>query len=367
MKFNLPRIRDLSFWHYQIAGWLTFAILQLAIAIAIKGWNAQVILSISLQVFAGFLLTSLLRLYYRRIPHQDKSLLYTVVLITICSFAITVIWYGVFLCIEYSLFGIKSFNYISKPLQIFLIIAHTFPDKLGWSALYFGIKFWRDWLTERELTEHSTEIAQQAQFQMLRYQLNPHFLFNALNSIRALIDENAQSAKVMITELSEFLRYSLISRNRPIVTLKDEIDAIRLYLSIEQKRYEDKLQIDFDINKLTEDIPVPSFLIQPMVERALRCGMQTSSLPLKLKICTEFTDGKLKIAVIHSGDEIPSDRKITEALNNVGIEQIETRLQNLFPDRYHLYTTHESGSTQLILELTMNDIHHEEKVTGNHR
>ena len=100
---------------------------------------------------------------------------------------------------------------------------------------------------------------------MLRYQLNPHFLFNALNSLRALVDEDEKNARQMVTELSEFLRYSLISKDLNNVPLKKEIEAIRNYLAIEKKRYEEKLEVVINIDPSTESCYLPSFLIHPVV------------------------------------------------------------------------------------------------------
>jgi LytS/YehU family sensor histidine kinase len=88
---------------------------------------------------------------------------------------------------------------------------------------------------------------------MLRYQINPHFLFNTLNAIRALVEENEKQAREMITELSEFLRYSLISSQYDNVPLSEEIDAIRHYFAIEKRRYENKLEVALEVSPLAED------------------------------------------------------------------------------------------------------------------
>jgi len=192
---------------------------------------------------------------------------------------------------------------------------------------------------------------------MLRFQLNPHFLFNTLNSVRALVDENTLTAKAMITDLSEFLRYSLMSRNRPVVALKDEIDAIRLYLSIEQQRYEDKLQVTFDIDRRTEDVHVPSFLIHPIIEYALRCGMQTSDLPLRLKINSSLAGGRLNIVILFSGHSLPGNGT---SANESGMEQVEARLQELFPEQYRISSSQQNDQGQIIIELAVtNGVPHE--------
>jgi two-component system LytT family sensor kinase len=336
--------------------------LQIALNIVWSGWQWPALLSISIQLLAMYVLFLGLRKYYSRIPFQTLHLFPLIARIVIASFIFTMIWVLFWGGIEYSIFGEKLIKYISSTLRITARIAYSFPLFLGWSALFFGIKAWRDWLNEREQTEHAIEKAQHAQLQMLRYQLNPHFLFNALNSVRALVDEDTRSAKTMITELSEFLRYSLVSRNKPIVTLKDELDAIRLYLSIEQQRYEDKLQVHYEIDEHTEDLPVPSFLIHPLVEDALRDGMQTSTMPLRLEITSTLHDGMMKISVNHSGSHVPINGNGSV---ESGLEQVEARLKELFPGQFHLSSRQQNNQAQSILELVItNGVNYEEKIAS---
>jgi hypothetical protein len=364
MKYLPSRIRDIPFWYYHCTGWLLYSGAQLGLYIAWRGFMWKPLLSISIQLIVIFFLLLGMRRYYQRIPFQTMSLIPLLSRVVIVSFLTTVIWLFFWAGIEYSIFTKKLLEYISVPVRVASRLSLSFPIFLGWSALYFGIKAWRDWLNERDQTEHATEAVQRAQLQMLRYQLNPHFLFNALNSVRALVDEDARSAKTMITELSEFLRYSLMSRNKPIVTLKDELDAIRLYLSIEQQRYEDKLQISYDIGPGSEDVPVPSFLIHPIVEYALRCGMQTSSMPIYLKIESQIIENQLRIAVLHSGCNMPSNGN---GISDSGIEQVKARLEELFPNKYRLYTFQNNGQAQTILELAiLNGVTNEKEVASNY-
>jgi len=192
---------------------------------------------------------------------------------------------------------------LSLRFNLMMVISWIAP-LIGWSALYFGIKFWQEWMIQKEKTEKANVLAQTAQLQMLRYRMNPHFLFNALNSIRALISENKLFAKRMVTELSEYLRYSLVSRNYQNVPLKDEIESIRHYFEIQKIRYEDKLGVSFDIDPSAEEYPIMSFLIHPLVENAVQYGMRTSSMPLKIRIKAELFEKNLLIEVLGFGNEL---------------------------------------------------------------
>jgi len=222
-------------------------------------------------------------------------------------------------------------------VQYFLSISlsRSFP-LIIWSILYFMINLWMDWNMQQGRIEKANALAQSAQLQMLRYQLNPHFLFNALNSIRALIDEDKLNAKTMITELSEFLRYSLISKNYSDVPLRQELEAIRHYLEIEKKRYEEKLDVEFKIDPLAEEFPVLSFLIHPLVENAIKYGMQTSDLPLRIQISAQVKKEVLSIFVLNTGRWLDTHGEDIHSTSGTGtgLHNVRQRLENAFPGNH---------------------------------
>jgi len=224
----------------------------------------------------------------------------------------------------------------------------------GWSGSYFVIKFWKDWKLQEEMTEKANVLAQKAQLQMLRYQLNPHFLFNSLNSIRALIAEDKKNAKAMITELSEFLRYSLISKNYSEVPLMNEIEAVRHYFAVEKVRYEEKLDVAFDIDPLAEDYPIISFIIHPLAENAIKYGMRTSTMPLRIQINAEVHNSALSIEVCNTGKWV---EPVIENDNNrfgtgTGLANVRRRLENAYPNshRFDIYKDEE----RVHIKLTIN-------------
>ena len=198
-------------------------------------------------------------------------------------------------------------------------------------------------------------LAKRSQLQMLRYQLNPHFLFNALNSVRALIEENEEQAKNMITELSEFLRYSLMNNNHADIPLKHEIEALRHYFSIEKKRYEDKLDIDFDIEPEAEDYPVISFLIHPLAENAIKYGMRTSSMPLKIRIKAKVQENRLKLMVCNTGRWLESGNdKNRGQSTGTGLENVKQRLENAFPHHHHFKIHKTRDQVHVLMEIFKN-------------
>ncbi len=356
MRVRLTHLRDWSFWHYQIAGWLVFCAGNLAVNLHAMGWNSRVVASLCLQVVAAVSLTLGLRRYYRRLPHRELALPGIVFRIVFCSFLATVVLHAAFLGIETLFFGAKFLAKATAHIAFTLQwIAILFPVMVGWSALYFGIKFYREWTTERIRVEQATEAAQRAQLQALRYQLNPHFLFNTLNSVRALVDEDSRLAKQMVTELAEFLRYSLVSRNKTELTLNDELNAIRLYLSIEQRRYEDKLSVAFDVDPDAGDVPMPSFLIHPIVQNAVKHGLRTSPMPLQIRISAHRTDTRLRIEVANSGSWIEpvEEEQDAELEFGAGLENVRARLQETYSGQHHFATEEQDGFVHAVLEIPL--------------
>jgi LytS/YehU family sensor histidine kinase len=176
-------------------------------------------------------------------------------------------------------------------------------------------------------------LANHAQLDMLRYQLNPHFLFNALNSIRASIDEDSQRAKRMVTEFSEFLRYSLLNDNSAPVELRQEIEAIKNYLAIEKIRFEDKLDVTFQLEPAAEECRLPGFLIHPLVENAVKHGMTNNSGPLKICIEARIREGRLVVEIANTGRLDAKSPQTNGAGTHIGLRNVRERLAKLYPDK----------------------------------
>jgi len=259
------------------------------------------------------------------------------------------------------LLGIRGYpnkpllTYIGNTIQYTLVHHKPFLF-LSWSALYFGFKYWQDRQAQEERALKAGALAQEAELKMLRYQLNPHFLFNALNSIQALIRENPPAAERMLSELSEFLRYSLINHKDSEVSLKEEVAAIRNYLDIEKIRFEEKLHVDFQVDPATENFRVPCFLIHPLVENAVKHGMQTSALPLNVKLSATTHNGTIRIEVLNTGEWKPQSAYQTNRLAapkgaGVGLENVRQRLAQAFPNRHRFEVTGRDGWVSALIEL----------------
>jgi len=323
------------FWILNIAGWLSLLLIYIALYFSDRLSDTKNLLGLIITYITGFIVSIALRYFYQRVDYQRRSILSFVIIVLLGSLVASNIWLLIDIIFSLPLQGVQRLKeWTTFSYYIRSIYSHLWVLML-WSTLYFIIKLWKAWALQKERTEKANALAQAAQLQMLRYQLNPHFLFNALNSVRALIDEDTKNAKKVITELSEFLRYSLVSKNYSDVPLSNELDAIRHYFAIEKIRYEDKLDVAFDIDPLAEDYPVLSFLIHPLIENAIKYGMQTSPMPLKIQIKAVVDNGNLKVEVCNSGKWIePSEDNSSKSGTGTGLENVRRRLENAFPDRH---------------------------------
>jgi hypothetical protein len=229
---------------------------------------------------------------------------------------------------------------------------------LTWSAVYLVLVYGLDVERERQASLQARALSHQAQLEMLRNQLSPHFLFNALNSMSVLIREDPARAEQMLDDISEFLRYSLASTKVQEATLADEVDVIRRYLAIQQIRFEEKLQVTWEVDERVLACPVPAFLLHPLVENAVKYGMQTSALPLQVGIRIERADGdgRVIVDVSNSGAWVSSDGSegVTRHQFNgagLGLEIVRRRLEQRYPDTHSLVIGERQGRVHAVVEL----------------
>jgi two-component sensor histidine kinase len=210
------------------------------------------------------------------------------------------------------------------------IITHWFV-MLCWSGLYVGIKYYKLLQAERERSIRVESMAHEAQLKMLRYQLNPHFLFNTLNAISTLIlDGDARLANTMVTRLSSFLRYSLDNDPMQKISLAQEMEALQLYLDIEKVRFDERLQVDFDLEKGCETALIPSLLLQPLVENSIKYAISQSVNGGRISIRARVFGGELLLEV---GDDGPGSEIVDGELppgTGVGLANTRDRLRELY-------------------------------------
>jgi two-component system LytT family sensor kinase len=202
-----------------------------------------------------------------------------------------------------------------------------------WMGLYLGFKYYESMQAQREAALRASALAQEAQLKMLRYQLNPHFLFNTLNAISTLILDNRNAvANSAVTGLSEFLRYTLDQDPMKKVTVSQEVEALDLYLNIEKMRFGARLTIEYAIEENALDMLMPSLLLQPLIENAIKYAVTPREEGGRIRIGGHVTGGMLHLEVADDGPGLANTARLANG-RGVGIRNTRERLNVLYAER----------------------------------
>jgi two-component sensor histidine kinase len=193
----------------------------------------------------------------------------------------------------------------------------------------------------------------QAQLDVLRARLNPHFLFNSLQNISVMTRQDPQTASRMLARLGDLLRAVLRNDSQPESTLREEIELTRAYVALEQLRFGDRLEVKFDIYPATQQAMVPSFVLQPLVENAITHGLRGAQQPGRIGISSSIEDGNLVLEITDNGVG-PPNTDLAEIKMGVGLGSTLDRLANLYPNRHDLSMQKlPEGGTKVHIELPL--------------
>jgi LytS/YehU family sensor histidine kinase len=237
-------------------------------------------------------------------------------------------------------------------LEFFGAIILDFSLLAAWSALYYGINYYL--LLEEEIDQRAAleNAASSAQLAMLRYQLNPHFLFNTLNSISTLVLlKQTDRANAMLSRLSSFLRYTLVNEPTAKVTLAQEVETLKLYLEIEKMRFEDRLRPHFDIEPAAADAKLPSLLLQPLIENAIKYAVTPAEEGADIWLKAEREGQAVRISVVDTGPGFGGSLSDAQS-TGVGLANIQDRLAQAYGAAHGFKTeTNEDGGFGVTLEI----------------
>ena len=229
-------------------------------------------------------------------------------------------------------------------LQMAAVYATTF------FCVALPLKVWNNTRTEVKLEEQE-RLLMRARLEALTSQINPHFLFNTLNSVSALIRTNPQEARVVVLKLSRILRRRL-RQNDAFASLRDELQFINDYLSIEMTRFGDKLRFHERIDPDTLDMLVPSMLLQPLVENSIKHGLASKVEGGVITIETRRLENGLQLVVQDDGVGIPEDRLATLLSGGIGVSNVTERLKVLFGSDYKMRIDSQAGKgTRISIEV----------------
>lgn len=343
MRFeSLVRDRGRLFWILNIGGWSGYTLTAWLGAFAHEKPESYFAV-IAATAAVGFAVTIPMRYLFRWLWTRPPLTLAGVML---ASCYITALgWrlmhnYLYYDWVKSSWHPEEFMDYVGGVMGSFYIL-------LCWSGLYFGIKYYQQLQDQTEQTLKATAAAHQAQLKMLRYQLNPHFLFNTLNAISTLILDGAnETANKAVSRLSDFLRYTLDNDPMSQVTLGSELDALDLYLEIEKVRFGDRLIIEKMIESPAENALVPSLILQPLIENAIKYAISPSEDGGILRISARVQRGMLVMQISDTGPGL-GNGKSNHKSSGVGLKNTRERLQQLYGDNqaFTLAPSEPSGLT----------------------
>ena len=216
-----------------------------------------------------------------------------------------------------------------------IAVTHYF-FMIAWASLYVALGYAREVREAERKASRFAQAAQDAELRSLRYQVNPHFLFNTLNSLSSLvITGKPKEAEAMIQNLSNFYRTSLSSDPLEDVTLEEEVDLQRLYLEIEAVRYPKRLRTQIDIPPDLMNQLVPALILQPLVENAIKYGVSRTTRPVTINITARRNNNDVVLSVSDDGEPMDADHV---SGNGIGLANVRDRLEARYKSAAHLET-----------------------------
>ena len=352
------------YWVFQFSGWgflLFFSLLSnyLSGELSIKTFIEQII------VFGvGIGITHVYRYFVLKNDWLSNNVVKSIPRILTSSVVLGTIFFAIIVGITYveevmqinapdetvaTLFGGEDLNFSigSVSLRLLLTIINRSFLFFMWSVIYFAYHFFeRTRQQEIDRLQWAASI-NETELNNLKSQLNPHFMFNAMNSIRALVDEDPKLAKKAITQLASLLRQTLQTGKKKLVTISEEMKIVSDYLNLEKIRYEERLQVEMDIQQEIQDCLIPPLLVQTLVENAIKHGISTLAGGGLLLIRIESMDENLILTIENEGTYQPTNNGI----EGIGLNNSSKRLEILYGENANITISNKNNRVETLVTL----------------
>lgn len=315
-----------KYWLFQAVGWGSFVLTNTFFAITFEGFSTLFIGRLFVFVVLGLATTHLMRMAILK-----TRLLFRPLNVQIAGFLLVNVFFAFILGYVDSFFLDRFDLKLTEEKEwtfFYLVLSNTFYSFVYlfiWNMIYFIFHYINKSRKEQFDTLKLQALVKELELKTIKSHINPHFIFNALNSIRALIDENPSRARDAITELSNILRSSMQAENIETVPLTRELGIVRDYLALEHIRFEDRLKVEYDIDEDTLNQPVPYMMLQTLVENAIKHGISKNVSGGMVKIISDFKDDHHELIVRNTG-------RLNGGINKegFGLQSTSSRLGLLF-------------------------------------
>lgn len=329
-----------GFWVFQAVIWSVGTIMLVGVVgnLSPGGVDGTIVAG---RILTGLLLTTALHFVYRHRFTQalpgGTRLLWIIALNLAAAFAGSRVW---MLLVDLGFHEVPSDSLIAHFASARLYSLFT------WNLAYFGIELVLEHRSARLELSEAREVARAAELKQLQMQINPHFLFNALNAVMGSLEPKHQ-AREIVQNLADFLRFSL-AEARPLEPLGRELDALESYLGLQQVRFQDGLQCSIEASPAATRVMVPPMLVQPLLENAFKYGPLSSPLPLRVKVKASLVDGWLEVDVRNSGQWIESAVGVAQG---TGLDNLRRRLALLMGAQASLSISCDSDSVAIMIRI----------------
>jgi signal transduction histidine kinase len=337
-----------AFWNLHAAGWAGVTALYSVTVIA-NNQPLSFLLEVLISTVTGFSISLLMSVVFRYVINQRPLVTWGTTAAVVISATL------LYAYIDTWVLQTLREGADDRPFAQLMVTA-LFRDGLligGWSALYYAINYFVRAEEQADQLIRLEAAATSAQLTMLRYQLNPHFLFNTLNSISTLVLlKHTEQANAMLSRLSSFLRFTLINEAEAKVTLAQEVETLKLYLDIEKMRFEERLRTEFTIDPEAVNALVPSLLLQPLVENAIKYAVTPQEDGADISIIAQRAGDRLRIIVSDTGPGLQATVQDPKLSTGVGMVNTRERLIQAYgEDQRFDHYTRSGGGFEVVVEL----------------
>jgi sensor histidine kinase YesM len=315
-----------KYWLFQLLGWGTFIAINTFFAVTFSQIDHVYISRLIIFVGIGFLMSHLMRTLVKGVALLSKPLAYQILGFILISlvFAITIGF------IEAKIIMMAGLEYkeelkLATTQQVIANSFYSFIYLFIWNCIYFIYHYITETRQQQVDTLKLETLVKSLELKTIKSHINPHFIFNALNSIRALIDENPERARHAVTALSNILRSSMLTDQQETISLEKELNIVQDYLALEQIRFEDRLSVIYEIDDETLDNMIPPMMLQMLVENAIKHGISKLVEGGVVKIISKEENGFFSLIVQNTGH---FESRLNQ--DGFGIQSTESRLRLIF-------------------------------------
>lgn len=318
--------KEVLYWWCQLGGWTLYGLTMMFFAFVFNSkTNAIFYPKLLVIILSGLAFTHLLRVSIKSFGLLPPSLGQKWWMLTIILLATLVLFNLTNSALAEWLHLYNPKIKVSVEKRFLVNLVSDSPLILVWVSIYY-LWHYVELGTTTEIQKVKLEsLVKELELNTIKSHINPHFIFNALNSIRALVDENPERARTAITELSNILRSSMQAEKLETVTVERELNIVKDYLALEHIRFEDRLKVAYDIDEDTLDQPIPPMMLQTLVENAIKHGIGKCKDGGLVKIISNYNNGQHELVVQNTGRLIHAD--IAEGF---GIGSTRNRLKLLY-------------------------------------